>query len=152
MDKSFGNKPVVFLLLIFGLVCFFIGLPGCGKKGPPAPVKTEDTFGWKKVQGEIKNDCLYVQAKMTGSYQSLKEIVLELEASQKICPECPFSPDQTILYPLSSKQVRKIGDHISLVCCQLEQKPVYRWRLRGKNIYAPIKDSLSKVQETKYEP
>ncbi len=132
-------------LLLCGLFALFTLHCGCGKKAWPTPQAGQDAFGFEAVEASKAEECLQVQARLSGAAQNLQSVVLILEALDEPCPGCPFQPSRSIELPLNAPQIRLQGKNLDISFCDIDPKKAYRLKLQAENIYVEIRAVQSEV-------
>lgn len=135
-----GSGGWIALLLLALLVA-----AACGKKDWPSVQDEKEAFAWQAITAEQEGSCLTVSARLTGAAQNLASVVLELEAAQDLCRECPFQASRRTVYPLSAAQVKQEGLRLWLSHCGLEKGRRYRLRLLGRNRFSGMEAQISQV-------
>jgi hypothetical protein len=131
------------IALVLAAACL---LPvGCGKKEWPSPRTEKDRFSWASVRASRDDSCLVIRGKLQGASRNLKEVVLQLETSQELCPGCPFRPDQRAVYPLRHPSLSRKGTQITITHCPVEPETALRLRLDGVNVFQQIPDAPSDI-------
>jgi len=141
--RRFSGTALAVVALILAVACL---LPtGCGKKKWPSPRTEKDRFSWTSVRASRDDSCLVIRGELQGAVRNLKEVVLQLETSQELCPGCPFSPDQRAVYSLRDPSLRREGARVTITHCPVEPDTALRLRLDGVNVFQQIPDAPSDV-------
>ena len=123
-------------------------LAGCGKKNWPTADASKELFQWKDLSYGLQGKCLNINATIKGNITNLKKVVLLLEESGKICPDCPFRASEIrVLY--SEYSGENTRSSFELRHCQLKRDKQYRFRLKGINKYPNLKNPKSEVYTVK---
>jgi len=141
--KGFSSRTVALPGLLLALACLLSA--GCGKKEWPSPRTEKDRFSWASVRASRDDSCLVIRGKLQGASRNLKEIVLQLETSQELCPGCPFRPDQKAVYSLRHPSLSRKGAQITITHCPVEPDTALRLRLDGVNVFQQIPDAPSDI-------
>ncbi len=129
-------------LLLLGLNLF---LPGCGKKEWPSPVMEEERFSWSQIEAARDNSCLVIHGELQGAVRNLRQVVLQLEMQEVLCPGCPFQVDQRQVYPPGDPALSRQDSRITITHCPVSPDHAVRIRLVGMNIYPQIQETLSEI-------
>lgn len=140
-------------LLICLLFCALL-LPGCGKKGNPIPQDAKNIFAWKGAKatrttvlnnGEPQN-CISIQADMTGAVTNVEAFLLELEPQTgEICRECPFTPTEVMeVKPIAAQEYQKTTRY-TFSYCPSTQAATYRLRLVARNVFSAFPYELTRI-------
>jgi hypothetical protein len=124
---------------------------GCGKKEWPSPRTEKDRFSWASVRAGRDGSCLVIRGELQGAMQNLKQVVLQLETSEELCPGCPFTPNQRASYALSDPSLRREGPVVTITHCPVQPDTAVRLRLEGENIYQQIPPASSDLVELEAE-
>ncbi len=123
---------------VLTLILMAAMLQGCGKKAAPVPDDNRDRFSWASSSMMVlPNNCLAVNATLSGNVANLTDVVLELQPLQpdNTCADCPFAPTEREEFAESAVRGHPEVNTIRLTYCPREQAPSYRWRLVGINIH-----------------
>ncbi len=119
-------------------------LAGCGKKSWPTADASIELFQWKDLSYGRQDKCLNINATIKGRIANLKKVVLLLEESGNICPDCPFQ-DTELVAVYSDYSGENTKSSFELRYCKLKRDKQYRFRLKGINKYPNLKDPKSEV-------
>ena len=110
--------------------------------------ESEDRFAWRLVTAERQGGCIVIEARMTGAYQNLDYVSVQLEplGSDAGCPECPFNPVRILDIGRDSANFEEIGPYVRLVVCDLEAGRAYKWRILGHHALRGFRPVFSEVQ------
>ncbi len=126
-----------FFLLLF----IFLSLTGCGKKTWPQPIADEEYFFLQKTVVQAVSGKLQIITIVSGNTNNIDHFVLEIAYDD--CPNCPFQPQESRTYFLSSPDMKKENNQITLTL-STPQKPS-RLRLVGYNRYRQFSPQFSPV-------
>ena len=131
------------------LLCLSAALvAACGVKGDPKPDYSHDNFGLASLASSVEfGGVLSVSGKLTGSYQNVDHLILQLQpVDGELCAGCPFLPQEQFL--IESEDIWRDGDGTTFdaVVRPVFTAETYRWRIVGQNTYAGIPPVLSEVQ------
>ncbi|MFP4070924.1 MAG: hypothetical protein ACLFTB_02645 [Desulfovibrionales bacterium] len=119
-------------------------LPACGKKIWPEPQLAEDKFRFESVQAFSLEGCLTTSAFVSGRFENLDTVFLELEyAGDDVCPGCPFTPSRVLTFNPYESRVHMEGPQLRITLCSAAAQDVLRIRLRGTNIYGTLQETAS---------
>ena len=138
-------QPGTLAVVLLALACLVPA--GCGKKEWPSPRTEKDRFSWASVRAGRDGSCLVIRGELQGAVQNLKQVVLQLETSQELCPGCPFTPNQRASYALSDPSLRREGPVVTITHCPVQPDTAVRLRLDGENIYQQIPPASSDLVE-----
>jgi len=79
------RKHTLPLFAIFGLLC----ITACGLKVWPQPQADEDTFAWGDITFVSRGTCLEINGMLTGAYENLAKIELEIAYTEADCRKFP---------------------------------------------------------------
>ena len=143
MTASF-KKICSAALLCLSAAC----VAACGVKGDPKPDYSHDNFGLASLASSVEfGGVLSVSGKLTGSYQNVDHLILQLQpVDGELCSGCPFLPQEQFL--IESEDIWRDGDGTTFdaVVRPVFTAETYRWRIVGQNTYAGIPLVVSDVQ------
>ena len=143
--KGFSSRATALAALILAAACL---LPaGCGKKEWPSPRTEKDRFSWASVRASRDGACLVIRGELEGAVRNLKEVVLRLEASEELCPGCPFTASESAVYPLNHPSLEREGNVVTITHCPVNPDAAVRLRLEGKNVFPQIRTATSRLLE-----
>lgn len=135
-QRLFVSSVLLFLL---------VWTTGCGLKVWPEPRAEEDRFAWEAVSLSAGENCLEIRATLTGAYENLARVELELAPRDEDCPSCPFQPQQTHVFTMNDPEITRQGSSLTLLACQLPETTGFRWRIVGYNVHSSLQSVPSKV-------
>ena len=143
MTASFKKICSVTLLCLSAVF-----VAACGVKGDPKPDYSHDNFGLASLTSSVEfGGVLSVSGKLTGSYQNVDHLILQLQpVDGELCAGCPFLPQEQFL--IESEDIWRDGDGTTFdaVVRPVFTAETYRWRIVGQNTYAGIPLVVSDVQ------
>lgn len=143
--SGFISRTTALAVLVMAAAGLF--LAGCGKKEWPSPITEKDRFSWASVRAGRDGSCLVIRGELEGAVQNLKEVVVQLETSQELCPGCPFTPTSIAAYSLSDPSLSREGSRVTITHCPVEPDSAVRLRLEGLNVYQQIQPAISDMVE-----
>jgi len=144
MKKTLCGKASFLLILLL----FLASLLGCGKKGPPVPDHSRDTFAFKDLSAQMALDgTATFSGQLSGSVQNLAFLILEIEAvTDELCEGCPFLAQDVYRVEPDVFLVNEAGTDFRFVYRPLFPGKFYRWRLVGHNVYSGTPSEVSPLQ------
>lgn len=129
------------------LICAAL-LAGCGRKGAPIPDFSKDEFGFAALEAEVAFDgAVTFQGHVTGEAQNLEYMVLEMQpVDGELCEGCPFLAQEQ--YRIDSRDAweSENGNAFRFAYRPVFSAAVYRWRIRGHNLYSGLPEVTSPIQ------
>ena len=135
------RKHTLPLFAIFGLLC----ITACGLKVWPQPQADEDTFAWGDITFVSRGTCLEINGMLTGAYENLAKIELEIAYTEADCPTCPFQAEKTVTFAMDAPEISRKDGAINLTYCQLPASASFRWRIVAYNVHTLLKKVDSRV-------
>lgn len=137
------NSPVRILLL--GMMLCLPLLAGCGKYGDPQPRQASRSFVWQEVNITPIANCLEVQAVMSGVYNNLESVLLEIDPvnGPEDCPGCPFEPSESYTQEKNSKVFNPNRGTLHFTYCPRQKGAAYRARIVGINVFDTSRHAVS---------
>ena len=138
---------------IIAAACLLLMLAGCGKKEWPTPRVSEDRFGWLDVKGGRADDCLLVNIQVSGNFENVSVVTLQLEPIGEGdpslgCPTCPFQAREVVDFVPGQPGLEQNGPFLTLSHCGLRSDVLYRWRIVGTNRLPDLGEVRSEVFTT----
>ena len=131
------------------LICAAL-LSGCGRKGDPIPDFSKDEFGFAALASEISLDgAVTFQGRVTGEEQNMEYMVLEIQpVDGELCEGCPFLAQEQ--YRIDSREAweSENGNSFRFAYRPVYPADIYRWRIRGHNLYSGLPEVTSPIQVT----
>jgi hypothetical protein len=134
------KKTLPFFALL-AMVC----VAACGLKVWPQPQAAEDTFAWGNIAFTAQGTCLEIHGVLTGAYENLAKIELEIAYTDADCPTCPFQSEQSVIFNMDAPELSRHDGTVRIKYCQLPVSATYRWRVIAYNVHPLLKKVQSKV-------
>lgn len=130
-----------------GLVCILLTACTLGYKDWPQPQNAEDRFSWRLVTAERQGACLVIEGRLSGAYQYLSYVTVQLEAlgDGAGCVECPFNPSMLRDLARGDSGYEEIGPYVRLVVCDLDPNREYKFRIVGHSSLRSLRPVRSEV-------
>jgi hypothetical protein len=123
----------------------FLCLTACGLKVWPQPQADEDTFAWGDITYASRGTCLEINGILTGAYENLAKIELEIAYTEDDCPTCPFKSEQSVVFAMDAPELSRHDGALRIEYCQLPVSASYRWRVVAYNVHTLLQKVQSKV-------
>jgi hypothetical protein len=141
-----NNASAARILVLGLLICLCpAALSACGKDGDPKPRQSTRSFVWQEVNITPIANCLEVRAVMSGVYNNLESVILEMDAvnGPEDCPGCPFSPGETYTQEKNSKVFDPNRGALHFTYCPRQKGAAYRARIVGVNVFDTSRHAVS---------